>query len=268
MRKSSPTPARPETVGRVTAIAVPPVLSCRRRAACPAPEQLDQRRRRRQIAAVRAEMHAGQRDLLEAGRRRRGRPPRAARRFRTLRGCPRVVGMMQYEHGSAQPVCTRSVNAVRPATPGSIGAPQLPSPSPNRSAVESRGTSDGGATPRISSSRRGLSSFGTTRSTFGSARPRPAAASRSSRSRRSVRADCSRAIRRIVCRAPWSATRVTEQVLTTTRSASSGDGDTAPRGAKLLLEAERVGLVHAAAEGDDGILQLVKTWRIAMQLVT
>ena len=53
----------------------------------------------------------------------------------TLRGAPRVVGMMQYEHGSAQPVCTRSVNAVRPATPGSIAAPQLPSPSPKRSAV-------------------------------------------------------------------------------------------------------------------------------------
>ena len=53
----------------------------------------------------------------------------------TLRGAPRVVGMMQYEHGSAQPVCTRSVNAVRPATPGSIDAPQPPSPSPKRSAV-------------------------------------------------------------------------------------------------------------------------------------
>ena len=36
---------------------------------------------------------------------------------------------MQYEQGSAQPVCTRRVNAVRPATPGSITAPQLPSPS-------------------------------------------------------------------------------------------------------------------------------------------
>ena len=33
---------------------------------------------------------------------------------------PRVVGMMQYEQGSAQPVCTRKVKAVRPATPGSI----------------------------------------------------------------------------------------------------------------------------------------------------
>ena len=42
---------------------------------------------------------------------------------------------MQYAQGSAQPVCTRSVNAVRPATPGSIAAPQLPSPSPKRSAV-------------------------------------------------------------------------------------------------------------------------------------
>ena len=44
-------------------------------------------------------------------------------------------GMMQYEHCSAQPVCTRSVKAVRPATPGSSVAPQLPSPSPKRSAV-------------------------------------------------------------------------------------------------------------------------------------
>ena len=44
------------------------------------------------------------------------------------RGLPLVVGMMQYEHGSAQPVCTRSVNAVRPATPGSIAAPHGPSP--------------------------------------------------------------------------------------------------------------------------------------------
>ena len=81
----------------------------------------------------------------------------------TLRGAPRVVGMMQYEHGSAQPVCTRRVNAVRPATPGSIAAPQLPSPSPNRSAV---------VNPKSvarSDTTRGLSSFGTTRTTFGSA---------------------------------------------------------------------------------------------------
>ena len=88
----------------------------------------------------------------------------------TLRGRPLVVGMMQYAHGSAQPVCTRSVNAVRPATPGSIAAPQLPSPSPNRSAVESPARSD--ARPRgrhRATSRCGLSSFATTRTTFGSA---------------------------------------------------------------------------------------------------
>ena len=55
---------------------------------------------RRQIAAVRTEMHAGQRDLLEPGRgdaldfaQRRRRSARCAAR-------PRVVGMMQYEHGS------------------------------------------------------------------------------------------------------------------------------------------------------------------------
>ena len=80
-------------------------------------------------------MDAGQRDLLEAGRR-----DALDLREHVVDGgrcaaAPRVVGMMQYEHGSAQPVCTRSVNAVRPATPGSIAAPQLPSPSPNRSAV-------------------------------------------------------------------------------------------------------------------------------------
>jgi hypothetical protein len=70
--------------------------------------------------------------------------------------------MMQYEQGSAQPVWTRKVNAVRPATPGSIVAPQLPSPSPNRSAL---------VTPRslISSMKRALSVLRITRTTLGSA---------------------------------------------------------------------------------------------------
>ena len=40
------------------------------------------------------------------------------RRIHAMIGMPLVVGMMQYEHGSEQPVCTRRVNAVRPATPG------------------------------------------------------------------------------------------------------------------------------------------------------
>ena len=72
-----------------------------------------------EVAAVRAEVHAGQRDFLEAAAATRS-TSRSTSSTGTLRGAPRVVGMMQYEHGSAQPVCTRSVNAVRPATPGSI----------------------------------------------------------------------------------------------------------------------------------------------------
>ena len=72
----------------------------------------------------------------------------------TLRGAPLVVGMMQYEHGSAQPVCTRRVKAVRPATPGSIAAPHGPSPM--------------AAGTRVRGISRGLSSLGTTRTTFGS----------------------------------------------------------------------------------------------------
>ena len=52
-----------------------------------------------------------------------------------LLGAPLVVGMMQYAHGWLHPVCTRRVNAVRPATPGSIAAPQLPGPSPKRIAL-------------------------------------------------------------------------------------------------------------------------------------
>jgi len=84
--------------------------------------------------------------------------------------------MMQYEHGSAQPVWTRNVNAVRPATPGSMAAPQLPSPSPNRSAVVGDSVFD--PLVRVSSPRSlapnprkriGLSSLATTRTTFGNA---------------------------------------------------------------------------------------------------
>jgi hypothetical protein len=39
-------------------------------------------------------------------------------------------------------------------------------------------------------------------------------------------------MRRMVCRAPWSALAVTEQVLTTTTSACSGAVATAPRARK------------------------------------
>ena len=80
-------------------------------------------------------MHARQRDFLEAG----GRDALDFLQNYFERHAARsalVAGMMQYEHGSAHPVWTRSVNAVRPATPGSIAAPQLPSPSPKRSAVD------------------------------------------------------------------------------------------------------------------------------------
>ena len=140
-----------------------------------ATEQLEQRRTRGEVAAVGAQVHAGQRDLLESGRGDPRRPPRSTSASGTLRGRPRVDGMMQYEHGSAQPVWTRSVNAVRPATPGSIRPPQLPSPSPKRSACRDQLGGHCGTS-------RGLSSFGTTRMTFGSAADiRRADASRSSR---------------------------------------------------------------------------------------
>ena len=73
-----------------------------------------------QVAAVRAEMHAGERDFLEAGRR---DARDLARRVARSAGCATrraSIGMMQYAHCSSQPVCARIVNAVRPATPGSI----------------------------------------------------------------------------------------------------------------------------------------------------
>ena len=57
-------------------------------------------------------------------------------------------------------------------------------------------------------------------------------------------------MRRMVCRAPWSAVAVTEQVFTTTRSAACGGRRTRARREQLFLEAERIGLVHAAAERD------------------
>ena len=100
----------------------------------------------------------------------------------TLRGAPRVVGMMQYEHGSAQPVCTRRVNAVRPATPGSIAAPQLPSPSPKRSAVvSSRSTVSERNQPRL------VVVGNHANDVRQRARVRRGGASRSSRSRRCAR---------------------------------------------------------------------------------
>ena len=87
-----------------------------------------------EIATVRSEVHAGQDDSLK---------PAAATRSTSRKHVverqaappPRVVGIMQCEQRSSQPVCTRSVNVVRPATPGAIAAPHGPSPSPNRSAV-------------------------------------------------------------------------------------------------------------------------------------
>ena len=71
--------------------------------------------------------------------------------------------MMQYEHGSSQPVCTRSVNAVRPATPGSIAAPQLPVAvaEPTRRSVDAVRLSRLEPIAQTDISR-GLSSFGTT----------------------------------------------------------------------------------------------------------
>ena len=63
-------------------------------------------------------------------------------------------------------------------------------------------------------------------------------------------------MRRIVCRAPWSAVAVTEQVLTTTTSASRDGASIAAARAQVLLEAQRVRLVDAAAEGDDGVLHV------------
>ena len=69
---------------------------------------------------------------------------------------------MQYAQRSSQPVCTRSVYAVRPATPGAIGEPHGPSPSPDGSAVI-RSSSRARLPTRAS-----LVWFGTTRSTFGS----------------------------------------------------------------------------------------------------
>ena len=84
----------------------------------------------------------------------------------TLLMLPWVFFVVGYAQGSAQPVCTRSVNAVRPATPGSNAAPQLPSPSPKRSAVV-----EGAATARLRmATSRGFSSFGTTHKTLGSSR--------------------------------------------------------------------------------------------------
>ena len=63
-------------------------------------------------------------------------------------------------------------------------------------------------------------------------------------------------MRRIVCRAPWSAVAVTEQVLTTTRSACSGGAGARAAASSSPSIDERVGLVDAAAEGDDGVLHV------------
>ena len=96
--------------------------------------ELKQRRARRQIAAV-ATLDGRPVSTISLKPAAVTRPASASTSsVGTLLGQPRVVGMMQYEHSSAHPVCTRSVNAVRPAMPGSSGAPQLPSPSPKRPA--------------------------------------------------------------------------------------------------------------------------------------
>ena len=49
--------------------------------------------------------------------------------------CPRVSGMMQYEHGCEQPVCTRSVKAIAPRDAGFDGCAAAAFSSPNRRAV-------------------------------------------------------------------------------------------------------------------------------------
>ena len=140
---------------------------------------------------------------------------------------------------------------MRPATPGSMAAPQLP-----RRRRSVRPSSDRRSDqPAILIERPRLVVVvhdAQRRSAI--ARLRPGAASRSSRSRRSCAPGLARAIRRIVWRAPWSALR---------RHRTGVDDDEvgvvrrrrdARRRAQLLLEPERVRLVHAAPERHDRVL--------------
>ena len=147
-----------------------------------------------EIAAVRAEVNAGQRDLLEAGGGDRAPTSRRTSASGTLLGCPRVDGMMQYEHGSAQPVCTRKGER-RPAGDARLDRAPRSFPRRRRSAPRLKAeTRRPSREPCRRWARRGRRSAARATSS--------GRASRSSRSRRCARRGSTRAIRRIVCRAP------------------------------------------------------------------
>ena len=172
-----------------------------------------------EVAAVRAEVHAGQRDLLEAGRRdaldlaqhvveRHASRPPARRRDDAVGARLGAAGLhAQRERRAAGDarLDRRAAAAVAVAEP-----------------LGGRQTSGVAATAVEIDSSRGLSSFGTTRTTFGKRGdfvrpPRRVAAGDDDRARRDCRARCagSSAAR------PDRRVAVTEQVFTTTRSASS-----------------------------------------------
>ena len=138
-------------------------------------------------------MHAGERDLLEAGR--LSDEPPGRRGEARLLPRPRVDGMM-HEQRSSHPVCTLSVKAVR-RDAGLMAAPHGPSPplKPGRRSMLRRGRA-----VWISS----RSKSPAERSAIPSA---PRTSGRIAAGTTIFAAGFSRAMRWIAWRAPWSAAR-------------------------------------------------------------
>ena len=191
-----------------------------------------------QIAAIRAEVDSGDRDLPEPGRdgpfdflqnlRTRGAPARAARRRNDAVAARLVAaGLNAQRPGGAPGDARRDRRAARSIAQGQARERDEPI-----LVVVADDVQDVGQRRHVVCD----------------------IAWRSSRSRRSCVRDSSRATRRIVWRAPWSADAVTEQVLTMTRSAASGEAGLSPSDRELLFQLQRVRLVDSTAEGDDCVL--------------
>ena len=139
-------------------------------------QQLDERRRRRQVAAVRAEVNAGQRDLLETGRRDRGRPAPSTSSSGTLRGASarRRDDAVGARLGAAGLHAQRERRAAGDARLDR-GAARCPSPSPKRAARRQLRSPCDSSSDRSAACRR----WGRPARRSAARRLRPAAASRS-----------------------------------------------------------------------------------------
>ena len=207
-----------------------------------------------EVAAVRVDVLAEQRDLADAVGGERRRPRRRSRPGAATRSRPRTAGTMQYAHFELQPIetCTHAWNA--PLAVERQHRRRSGAPLRSRSALAGRRAA--GAEP-VAEVRDRARARRRRRRTGTARRSARAAPRRSSRRRRSPRSG-SRSFSAFACArcaaSRWSGFSRIVQVLKTTTSASSCDDRLAePDRLEHALDPLRVVGVHLAAERGDEV---------------